>query len=216
MSFFVTFEGIEGCGKTTQIQLLKDSLEKQEYSVTTTREPGGTPIGDKIRTILLDSCNNEIDVKTELLLYQAARAQHVKDIIHPALKEGHIVICDRFTDATLVYQGYAQKLSKDFIELLSQFVTDNLIPDLTILIDCPVEIGLKRAQDRIAQNLDGPAEDRFEEKNFEFHQAVRLGYLDTADNNSARFCIVDGREDPTTVHGAIFSAVLKKLEAHKK
>jgi dTMP kinase len=216
MSFFVTFEGIEGCGKTTQIRLLKDSLEKRDYRVIITREPGGTPIGDKIRAILLDSCNNEIDVKTELLLYQAARAQHVKDIILPSLKEGHIVICDRFTDATLVYQGYAQKLNKDFVALLSQFVTDNLIPDLTILIDCPVEIGLRRAQDRIAQNPDGPAEDRFEEKNSDFHQSVRLGYLDTADNNSTRFLIVDGREDPATVHGSILSAVLKKLKALKK
>ena len=216
MSFFVTFEGIEGCGKTTQIRLLKDSLEKQGYRVITTREPGGTPIGDKIRSILLDSCNNEIDVKTELMLYQAARAQHVKDIIRPSLKEGHVVICDRFTDATLIYQGYAQKLNKDFIALLSQFVTDNLIPDLTILIDCPVETGLKRAQDRIAQNLDGPAEDRFEEKNLEFHQAVRLGYLDTAGNNNTRFFIVDGREDPAKVHGSILSAVFKKLEAQKK
>lgn len=216
MSFFVTFEGIEGCGKTTQIQLLKDSLEKRGYRVITTREPGGTPIGDKIRSILLDSCNNEIDVKTELLLYQAARAQHVKDIIRPSLNQGYMVICDRFTDATLVYQGYTQKLDKDFVALLSQFVTDTLIPDLTILIDCPVEIGLKRAQDRIAQNLDGPAEDRFEEKNFEFHQSVRLGYLDTADNNSTRFLIVDGREDPATLHGSILSAVLAKLEAQKK
>jgi dTMP kinase len=216
MSFFVTFEGIEGCGKTTQIQLLKDSLEKQGYRVITTREPGGTPIGDKIRSILLDSCYNEIDLKTELLLYQAARAQHVKDIIRPSLDHGQVVICDRFTDATLVYQGYAQKLNKDFITLLSQFVTDNLIPDLTILIDCPVEIGLQRAQNRIAQNLDGPSEDRFEEKNAEFHQAVRLGYLDIADNNSTRFLIVDGREDPTRVHGSILSAVLEKLEAHKK
>ena len=216
MSFFVTFEGIEGCGKTTQIQLLKDSLEKQGYRVITTREPGGTPIGDKIRSILLDSCNNEIDVKTELLLYQAARAQHVKDIIRPSLKEGHVVICDRFTDATLVYQGYAQKLNKDFIALLSQFVTDNLIPDLTILIDCPVEIGLKRAQDRIAQNLDVPAEDRFEEKNSDFHQAVRSGYLGIAENNSTRFYIVNGIEDPSTAHGSILSAVLEKLEARKK
>jgi dTMP kinase len=216
MSFFVTFEGIEGCGKTTQIRLLKDSLEKEGYRVITTREPGGTPIGDKIRDILLDAGNREIDLKTELMLYQAARAQHVNDIIRPSLKEGHVVICDRFTDATLVYQGYAQKLNKDFIALLNQFVTDKLIPDLTILIDCPVEIGLKRAQERIAQNLDGPAEDRFEEKNYEFHQAVRLGYLDTADNNNTRFLIVDGREDPASVHGSILSAVLKKVEATKK
>ena len=183
--------------------------------MVSTREPGGTPIGDKIRSILLDSCNREIDLKTELLLYQAARAQHVKDVIQSALKDGHVVICDRFTDATLVYQGYAQGLSKEFIGSLNQFVTDTLIPDLTILIDCPVEIGLKRAQDRIAQTLDGPCEDRFEEKCSEFHQAVRSGYLDIADINSSRFYIADGREDPATVHRSIQSAVLKKLEEHK-
>ncbi len=181
--------------------------------MVTTREPGGTPIGDKIRSILLDSCNSEIDLKTELLLYQAARAQHVKDIIQPSLKSGHVVICDRFTDATLVYQGYAQELSKEFITLLNQFVTDTLTPDLTILIDCPVEIGLKRAQDRIAQMREGPSEDRFEEKCTSFHQAVRSGYLDIANNDSVRFCIVDGREDPSTVHSLIQKAVLKKIEA---
>ena len=214
MSFFITFEGIEGCGKTTQIQLLKECLEGRGFKVVTTREPGGTPIGDKIRSILLDSCNSEIDLKTELLLYQAARAQHVKDVIQPSLKNGDVVICDRFTDATLVYQGYAQQLSKEFITLLNQFVTDTLVPDLTILIDCPVEIGLKRAQDRIAQTLEGPCEDRFEEKCTSFHQAVRSGYLDIADNDRARFYIVDGREDPSTVHSLIQSAVLKKIEAH--
>jgi dTMP kinase len=215
MSFFITFEGIEGCGKTTQIQLLKEFLEKRGYQVVTTREPGGTPIGDKIRSILLDSRNSEIDLKTELLLYQAARAQHVKDVLRPSLKQGHIVICDRFTDATLVYQGYAQELSKEFIALLNQFVTDTLIPDLTILIDCPVEIGLKRAHDRMALSLEGPCEGRFEEKSSGFHQAIRSGYLDIADNNSTRFYIADGREDPLTVQRSVQSAVLKKLEEQK-
>ena len=214
MSFFITFEGIEGCGKTTQIHLLKEFLESRGLKVVSTREPGGTLIGDKIRSILLDSCNRKIALKAELLLYQAARAQHVKDVINPALKDGHVVICDRFSDATLVYQGYAQGLSKDFIGLLNRFVTDTLIPDLTILIDCPVEIGLKRAQDRIAQTLDGPCEDRFEEKCLEFHQAVRSGYLDIADNDSTRFCIVDGSKDPSTVHSLIQSAVLTRIEEH--
>ena len=212
MSFFITFEGIEGCGKTTQIQLLKGCLEKRGYKVVTTREPGGTPIGDKIRSILLDSCNSEIDLKTELLLYQAARAQHVQDVLQPALHQGHVVICDRYTDATLVYQGYVQKLSKEFITLLNRFVTDNLMPDLTILIDCPVEIGLTRAQDRIALSLEGACEGRFEAKSTGFHQAVRSGYLDIAESNRTRFYIVDGREDPSKVHSVIQSAVLKKIE----
>ncbi|MCK5422383.1 MAG: dTMP kinase, partial [Deltaproteobacteria bacterium] len=148
MKLFITFEGIEGCGKTTQISLLKEYLEQKGYSVVATREPGGTQIGDSMRTILLDSRNTHIDIKTELLLYEASRAQHIKDVVRPALDKGSIVLCDRFTDATLAYQGYAQRINKDLIERLNQFATDNITPDFTILIDCPVEIGLKRAKKR--------------------------------------------------------------------
>ena len=213
MKSFITFEGIEGCGKTTQIQLLKECLEKRGYTVVATREPGGTQIGDTIRRILLDSKNSNIDIKTELLLYQAARAQHIKDVIQPSLAEGSIVLCDRFTDATLAYQGYAQDIHPDFIETLNQFATGNLIPDLTILIDCPVEIGLRRARDRMAAQRATDREDRFEEKDLDFHQAVRLGYLQIAENNSSRFYIVDGREDPDSAHRSIQSAVLKVIAA---
>jgi dTMP kinase len=213
MRSFITFEGIEGCGKTTQIHLLKECLEKRGYTVVTTREPGGTRIGDTIRRILLDSNNCDIDIKTELLLYQAARAQHIKDVIRPSLAQGSIVLCDRFTDATLAYQGYAQDIHQDFIETLNQFATDNLIPDLTVLIDCPVEIGLRRARDRMATQHAKDREDRFEEKSLDFHQAVRLGYLQIAENNSSRFFIVDGREDPDSAHRSIQSAVLKVIAA---
>jgi dTMP kinase len=213
MRSFITFEGIEGCGKTTQIHLLKECLGKRGYTVVTTREPGGTHIGDAIRRILLDSKNIDIDIKTELLLYQAARAQHIKDIIRPSLSEGSIVLCDRFTDATLAYQGYAQNIHHDFIEVLNQYATDNLIPDLTILIDCPVEIGLQRARDRMATHHATVREDRFEEKSLDFHHAVRSGYLQIAENNSSRFYIVDGREDPASAHRSIQSAVLKMIAA---
>jgi dTMP kinase len=213
MKSFITFEGIEGCGKTTQIHLLKECLEKRGCTVLTTREPGGTHIGDAIRRILLDSNNSDIDIKTELLLYQAARAQHIKDVIRPALAQGSIVLCDRFTDATLAYQGYAQDIHRDFIETLNQYATDNLIPDLTILIDCPVEIGLKRARDRMAAHGATVREDRFEEKSLDFHHAVRLGYLQIAENNSSRFYIVDGREDPASAHRSIQSVVLKMIAA---
>jgi dTMP kinase len=213
MRSFITFEGIEGCGKTTQIHLLKEFLEKRGYRVVTTREPGGSHIGDTIRRILLDSKNIDIDTKTELLLYQAARAQHIQDVIRPSLAQGSIVLCDRFTDATLAYQGYAQDIQHDFIQTLNQYVTDNLIPDLTILIDCPVEIGLQRARDRMAIHHETVREDRFEEKSLDFHHAVRLGYLQIAENNSGRFYIVDGREDPASLHRSIQSAVLKMIAA---
>ena len=212
MKYFITFEGIEGCGKTTQISFLKDFLKKKNCSVVTTREPGGTEIGDKIRSILLDSENADIDIKTELLLYQASRAQHVNDVIRPSLEQGCVVLCDRFTDATSVYQGFVQGISEDFLERLNRFTTDNLTPDLTILIDCPVEIGLKRTEDRTKTTNQEVCENRFEEKSVDFHQMVRLGYLQIAEHNSNRFYIVDGREDPCEVHRKIQSAVIKRIE----
>ena len=213
MKLFITFEGIEGCGKTTQISLLKEYLEQKDYSVVATREPGGTKIGDSMRTILLDSRNTHIDIKTELLLYEASRAQHIKDVVRPALDKGSIVLCDRFTDATLAYQGYAQGINKDLIENLNQFATDNITPDFTILIDCPAEIGLKRAKKRGATVNQKINEDRFEEKNISFHQNVRLGYLQIAECNSNRIHIVDGREDVFTVQQGIRTVVLKKIES---
>jgi len=215
MKLFITFEGIEGCGKTTQICLIKDYLLKRGYPVIATREPGGTQIGDSIRKILLDSQNAKIDIRTELLLYQASRAQHIKDVIRPALEQGYIVLCDRFTDATLAYQGYAQGISKDLIESLNQFATNNLTPDFTILIDCPVEIGLKRVQNRKETLNQKVSEDRFEEKSIAFHQMVRLGYLQIADRNSNRIYIVDGRKEPSNVHREIRSIVIKKIESQK-
>ena len=213
MKVFITFEGIEGCGKTTQISLLKEYLEQKGYSVVATREPGGTQIGDSMRTILPDSRNPHIDIKTELLLYEASRAQHIKDVVRPALDKGSIVLCDRFTDATLAYQGYAQRINKDLIERLNQFATDNITPDFTILIDCPVEIGIKRAKKRGATVNQKINEDRFEEKNISFHQNVRLGYLQIAECNSNRIHIVDGREDVSTVQQGIRTVVLKKIES---
>ncbi len=211
MKYFITFEGIEGCGKTTQISFLKDFQKKKSCSVVTTREPGGTKIGDKIRRILLDSENTDIDIKTELLLYQASRSQHVRDVIRPALEQGCVVLCDRFTDATSVYQGFVQGISEDFLERLNRFTTDNLTPDLTVLIDCPVEIGLKRTEDRTKITNQEVCENRFEEKSVDFHQKVRLGYLQIAERNSNRFHIVDGREDISAVHREIRTAVIKKM-----
>jgi dTMP kinase len=212
MNFFITFEGIEGCGKTTQVSLLKDFLENRSYRVVTTREPGGTKIGDAIRKIVLDSSNADIDIKTELLLYQASRAQLIKDVIKPSLEQGCIVLCDRFTDATLAYQGYAQGISRALIKNLNQFATDTLTPDFTVLIDCPVEIGIKRAKDRNDTRRQIVSEDRFEEKSIAFHQKVRLGYLQIAEQHSARFHIVDGRDDPSAVHQDICLTLLKKME----
>ena len=142
MACFITFEGIEGCGKTTQLQLLARRLEFGGHPVTITREPGGCPIADQIRNILLDADNRAIMPLTELLLYAAARAQHVRELLTPALEAGGIVLCDRFTDATIAYQGYGRRLDLAVINQLNLLATGGIRPDLTVLLDCPAETGL--------------------------------------------------------------------------
>ncbi|PLX99317.1 MAG: dTMP kinase [Desulfuromonas sp.] len=177
MSFFITFEGIEGSGKTTQIELARQWLENEfERPIVVTREPGGCPIADQIRSTLLDSANKDMDERTELLLYAAARAQHMAERIQPALAEGKPVLCDRFTDATLAYQGYGRGLSIELIEELNHLATRGVAPDLTILLDFPPESGIKRARQRNADTT-GPDEDRFEKEALAFHHRVRIGYL---------------------------------------
>ena len=177
MGYFITFEGIEGSGKTTQIGLLGEHLESLGYSVVITREPGGCAISDKIRSILLDADNSSISPLTELLLYAAARSQHVSEVIIPALKRGNIVLCDRFTDATLAYQGSGRGIAREKVDMLNQLACQSLRPDLTVLIDCDVSVGLERARRRI-ETTSGPREERFELEALEFHCSVRAAYLE--------------------------------------
>lgn len=210
--FFITFEGVEGCGKTTQLHLLRDFLAGTGYAVTATREPGGTPLGDSIRKLVLDAAADPIDSKAELMLYEASRAQHMEEVVGPALSRGHIVLCDRFGDATVAYQGYAQGLPVDCIETLNRFTSGNRSPDLTLLIDCPVELGLERTRIRAARTGPGMAEDRFEQKDLSFHHRVRQGYLEIARRNGNRFIIVDGSRDPDAIHSVIRPAVLERLK----
>jgi dTMP kinase len=210
--FFITFEGVEGCGKTTQLHLLKEFLTARGCAVTATREPGGTPLGDSIRQLVLASRFASIDSKTELMLYEASRAQHMREVIGPALAKGHIVLCDRFGDATLAYQGYARGLPVEYIETLNRFITGNRSPDLTILLDCPVELGLERTRERAARTGQGMTEDRFEKMDLDFHRRVRRGYLDIAQRDSIRFLIVDGSREPDAVQSAMRPAVLERLK----
>ncbi len=210
--FFITFEGVEGCGKTTQLRLLKEFLTARGYTVTATREPGGTPIGDGIRRLVLSPGASAIDSKTELMLYEASRAQHMCEVIGPALVKGDIVLCDRFGDATLAYQGYAQGLPVDWIETLNRFATGNRSPECTILLDCPVELGLARTRERAARTGQDITEDRFEKKDLDFHCRVRQGYLAIAQRTSSRFLIVDAYGAPAAVHAAIRQAVLDRLQ----
>jgi dTMP kinase len=205
MSFFITFEGIEGSGKTTQLLRLLDYLRERGYQAVATREPGGCPISDAIRSLLLAPENDSMMARTELLLYSASRAQHVAEFIRPALAEGKIVLCDRFADATSVYQGAGRGLDMTMLATISDFAADGLSPDLTLLLDYPVESGLQRARLR---NHSGhlEAEGRFEYETLAFHQRVRQGYLDLAASQE-RVCIIEATGDEDMVAERVNIAV---------
>jgi dTMP kinase len=212
MSLFITFEGIEGSGKTTQIRLLAERLGTAGKAVVATREPGGCPIADMIRQILLSPGNGALVPRAELLLYAAARAQHVDEVIIPALKEGKIVLCDRFIDATLAYQGHGRQLDAALIDRLNQLATGGLYPDLTLLLDMPAEKGLRRARQRNEdQNLGN--EDRFEQESLAFHSRVRQGYLFLAEGQK-RFRRIDAEGTAEEVAMRIAAVVDPFLEQH--
>ena len=195
---FITFEGIEGSGKSTQIALLHDHLLAQGIRTVLTREPGGTPIGDRIRQILLDPEHHALDHAAELLLYAASRAQHLREVILPALEAGTVVLCDRFSDATLAYQGYGRGLSIKLIEELDRIVTGSLRPDLTLLFDIDARTGLGRARGRNAdRDLHGEA--RFENEDIAFHTRVRDGYYLLAHREPGRIKLVNAAHPPDEV-----------------
>jgi dTMP kinase len=185
---FITFEGPEGSGKSTQIRLLEKYLIKKGLTVVNTREPGGSMLAEKIRKLLLNSANISIAPPAELLLYLASRAQHVNDKIKPALEKGQAVICDRFSDSTMAYQGYARGLSKKMIKEMNEFAAYGLKPDLTIYIDIDVNTGLRRAHKRSGKK------DRLESEKTAFHKKVRKGYLEIAESEPLRIKIINGKE----------------------
>lgn len=193
---FITIEGIEGCGKSTQIVRLKHDLESQGFEVDLTREPGGTATGEAIRELLLDRGRAEIGSTCELLLYEAARAQHVDERIQPALEAGKVVLCDRFADSTTAYQGAGRDLAEDTVLGLHETATRGVWPDLTIVIDLPVEVGLARATE-----AHGP--DRLESEPVEFHQRVRDEFLRIAQKEPDRVKVVDGAQSIDEVTAAI-------------
>ena len=209
---FVTFEGGDGTGKTTQIRALENYLTSQGKVCVVTREPGGTELGAMLRRVLLEAGGAPIAASSELFLYLADRAQHVSEVIRPAVAAGNILLCDRFTDSTLAYQGYGRGLD---LALLRQFnsVADNgTRPDLTLLLDCPVDVGLGRTASRQAQSLCGaPKEDRFEREKLEFHERVRAGFLDLARQEPERFRIVDAARSADDVSLAIRKIVDKAM-----
>lgn len=208
---FITFEGIEGSGKSTQVQRLVAALQYRGKDCIATREPGATGIGKKIRAILLDSANSDMLSTTELLLYAADRAQHIHEIIAPALQSGKIVISDRFFDATTVYQGYARGLDLDQIWQLHRMVLGALRPDLTLVLDLPVGQGLERAWQRIGTRTADTREDRFEKEAMSFHEKVRGGYLTLAKQEPDRFRIIDASKDPDHIHKKLVQVVLNRI-----
>jgi dTMP kinase len=187
---FITIEGGDGTGKSTQIRTLESYLMQRGFACVMTREPGGTALGSLIRKVLLEVGSHEIASSTELFLYLADRAQHVNEVILPALKSDKIVLCDRFTDSTVAYQGYGRGIELGLLRQLNDIADQGVHPDLTILLDCPVSVGLARTARR--QTAAGRRqEDRFEREKIEFHEKVRAGFLEMARTEPERFRIVD-------------------------
>ena len=208
---FITFEGIEGAGKTTQIKRLHAFLIKKGYDSIITREPGGTKIGGHIRAILLDPKNSDMKPLTELLLYSADRAQHINEIIKPALNKNKIILCDRYFDATMVYQGVTRGINTELVKKLHEIIFNNLKPDITFLLDLSPELGLKRAWKDINNGSRQNNETRFENENFDFHEKIRAGYLELAYNEPERFRIIDASKDQDRIYQDIIDFLIKGL-----
>lgn len=209
---FITFEGGDGTGKTTQIQFLAGYLRERQRSCIVTREPGGTALGEMIRKVLLKVGDREIARSTELFLYLADRAQHVHEIITPALISGSIVLCDRFSDSTLAYQGYGRGSDLQWLRSLNDAATGGLRPDLSFLLDCSVDAGLARAAGRrVHSETDPSQEDRFEREKLEFHEKVRKGFLELARLEPGRFRIIDASRSVADVGRQIREIIDREL-----
>lgn len=198
---FITFEGIDFCGKSTQVELLKKYFEDKGKSVQVIREPGGTEISEKIRDILLDKKNNKMFMETELLLFSASRAQLVREKIIPFLQRGEIVISDRFHDSSTAYQGFGRGLPIEFVLSVHKLAIGNTIPDLTFIIDIPVEVAVKRKAEKTHQELD-----RIEVSSNDFFAKVRNGYLTLAEKEK-RFKVIDGTQSIETIHSIIINFI---------
>jgi dTMP kinase len=189
MSLFITFEGPDGSGKTTQIELLAERLRDLGHDVLITREPGGSSIGDQIRAVVHDVKNLEMTRETEFLLYSASRAQLVRQLIRPHLERGGTVLCDRFADSSVAYQGYGRELDLEMVRCINQFATGGLVPDLTIYLDLPVEVGLQRKES--AHATQAGEWNRLDQQALDFHRRVREGYLKMAQIDPGRWMVVD-------------------------
>ncbi len=205
--YFITFEGIDGCGKSTQVRRLGERLQGKGIDVVITREPGGTEISEWISKLVKDKRNARIGGLTELFLYMASRSQHVEEVIGPSVKEGKILVSERFSDSTLAYQGYGRQLDMKVISSLNSIATKGIAPDLTILIDLPVDV----AQGRIEQR--GTPPDRLESEDREFHCRVKKGYLEIARIEPQRVIIIDGSRGVESVWGEVKKVIWERLHS---
>ncbi len=211
MSFLITFEGIDGCGKSTQAKLLAEHLEKIGRACLLTREPGGTKIGREIRKVILNPAHRRMVPTVELALYFAYRAQHLREVIWPTLEKGWIVISDRFTDSTLAYQGFARGLSRKLILSLDKAMTGGFRPRFTVLLDFRAEEGLKRARSRNRRSQKGRKEGRLERERLESHDRVRKGYLQIARQEQRRYIVVPAEGDRRDIHEEIWKRLAPRI-----
>ena len=208
----ITFEGGDGTGKTTQLKLLESHLSARGKACLSTREPGGTSLGKLIRQVLLEVGRQNISSPTELFLYLADRAHHVREVILPALESGNLVLCDRYTDSTLAYQGYGRGIDLTLLRRLNDMASHGVEPDLTFLLDCPVHVGLSRtAQRQLLKQATADREDRFERERTEFHEKVREGFLEMARAEPGRIHVLDATRSVRHVHEKIRRIVDQKV-----
>ena len=205
---FITFEGIDGCGKSTQRELLAQELKPRGFEIVITREPGGTVIGEDIRRLLISDASVHIAPPTELLLYVAARAQHVAELIKPSLEAGRVVISDRYTDSTVAFQGYGRGLDLEMVEELNRFATGGVVPDLTIVFDLDPAMARTRLGSRPVGGLLGA----FDDEDADFHERMRAGYLSMAKREPSRIRVVDASGSVEETHSSVMAIVLPKLE----
>ena len=211
---FITFEGTDGSGKSTQIEKLANALRLLHKKVLLTREPGGTPLGESIRHTLLDSATHNLSPQTELALMFAARSQHLRQVILPTLATGEYVLCDRFTDSSEAYQGGGRELGSEAVLSLHRILCDNFQPDLTILLDCDLTVSLQRARHRnlISEATDHVDENRFEQEGLAFFGRVHDAFLAIASREPERVALIDARDTPTATHEKILKVVRERLD----
>lgn len=226
MSYFVTIEGIEGAGKSTLRSRLSDFAESLGLEVVVTREPGATSLGQTIRSLVLDPKNKKLNTIAELMLFSADRAQHLDEVVRPALARGAMVICDRYIHSTLAYQGFGRGLEMDQLIVLNNFVTAKLSPDLVLLLDLPADVGLARAELRARRAsgsfpmIENPSSqasisdwNKFEEQNLAFHQRIRDGFLHLAKDPKNNFCVLDANQNPDSVSAQAIEAIKTLLKS---